>query len=206
MSEEPAPPQHPEDLAGSPRLAAHAPDNIFLVGMMGAGKTSVGKALARDLGKTFVDSDHVIEARTGVKIPVIFELEGEAGFRARESAVIDEVSAQHNVVLATGGGAVLSEANRQRLHARGTVVYLRASVQDLWHRTKHDRNRPLLQTPDPLARLTELHAQRDPLYRAVAHLVVDTGSQSLRTLVLKLRQKLAQHCAGDQPGAACGRS
>ena len=174
---------------------AAAPDNIFLVGMMGAGKTSVGKALARDLHKTFFDSDHVIEARTGVRIPVIFELEGEAGFRAREAAVIDELTAQHNVVLATGGGAVLSEANRQLLHSRGMVIYLRASVQDLWHRTKHDRNRPLLQTADPLARLTELHAQRDPLYRAVAHLVVDTGSQSLRSLVLKLRQKLVQAAA-----------
>jgi shikimate kinase len=175
-----------------------APDNIFLVGMMGAGKTSVGKALARELGKTFVDSDHVIEARTGVKIPVIFELEGEAGFRARESAVIDELTAQHNLVLATGGGAVLSEANRALLHARGTVIYLRASVQDLWHRTRHDRNRPLLQTADPLARLTELHTQRDPLYRAVAHVVMDTGSQSLKTLVQRLRHKLAQ-CGAQEP-------
>jgi shikimate kinase len=166
------------------------PDNIFLVGMMGAGKTSVGKALARELGKTFLDSDQVIESRTGVRIPVIFELEGEAGFRARESAVIDELSARQGVVLATGGGAVLSEANRRLLHARGMVIYLRASVQDLWHRTRHDRNRPLLQTADPLARLGELHAQRDPLYREVAHLVVDTGSQSLRSLVQRLRQKL----------------
>jgi shikimate kinase len=198
-----------EDMAALPQPDALAPehgqgvpDNIFLVGMMGAGKTSVGKALARDLGKAFVDSDHLIEARTGVKIPVIFELEGEAGFRARETAVIDEVTAQHNVVLATGGGAVLSPANREVLHSRGVVVYLRASVQDLWHRTRHDRNRPLLQTADPLARLTELHAQRDPLYRAVAHVVVDTGSQSLRTLVLRLRQRLvhgAQACAA-QPG------
>lgn len=168
------------------------PENVFLVGMMGAGKTSVGKALARDLGKTFVDADQVIEARTGVKIPVIFELEGEAGFRARESAIIEELTAQRGIVLATGGGAVLSEANRRALRERGTVVYLRASVHDLWHRTRHDRNRPLLQTADPEARLHELHAQRDPLYCEVAHLVVDTGSQSLRSLVLKLRQRLAQ--------------
>ena len=187
----------------TPGLVEAAPDNIFLVGMMGAGKTSVGKALARDLGKTFIDSDHVIEARTGVRIPVIFELEGEAGFRAREAAVIDELTSQHNVVLATGGGAVLSEANRAALHARGTVIYLRASVQDLWHRTKHDRNRPLLQTADPVAKLTELHTHRDPLYRAVAHIVVDTGSQSLRTLVLKLRQKLAQ-CVAHADGAGQG--
>jgi shikimate kinase len=210
MSEDPsAPPAPSESVAALPERFPAVPGNIFLVGMMGAGKTSVGKALARDLGKTFVDSDHVIEARTGVKIPVIFELEGEAGFRAREAAVIDELTSQDNVVLATGGGAVLSEVNRHALHTRGTVVYLRASVQDLWHRTKHDRNRPLLQTADPLARLTELHAQRDPLYRAVAHLVADTGSQSLRTLVLKLRHKLAQRFAAagvaEQGGAACER-
>jgi shikimate kinase len=177
-----------EDHAEEPAL----PENIFLVGMMGAGKTSVGKALARELGKTFVDTDQVIEARTGVKIPVIFELEGESGFRAREACVIDEVTGQHGVVVATGGGAVLSEANRRALRDRGTVIYLRASVQDLWHRTRHDRNRPLLQTADPLARLTELYAQRDPLYREVAHLVVDTGSQSLRSLVLRLRQRLGE--------------
>ena len=181
-------------------------DNIFLVGMMGAGKTSVGRMLARDLGKTFYDSDQHIEARTGVKIPVIFELEGEASFRAREAAAIEELTALHNVVLATGGGAVLSEANRQALHTRGTVVYLRASVNELWHRTRHDRNRPLLQTADPLARLTELYAQRDPLYREVAHVVMDTGSQSLRSLVLKLRDRLAQMPldAPPQPGHGAG--
>lgn len=167
------------------------PENIFLVGMMGAGKTSVGKMLARNLGKTFHDSDQVIESRTGVKIPVIFELEGEAGFRARETAVIEELSALKEVVLATGGGAVLHEKNRRLLHARGTVVYLRATVNDLWNRTRHDRNRPLLQTVDPLARLTELYAQRDPLYREAAHVVIDSGSQSLRALVLKLRARLA---------------
>lgn len=190
-------------------VPAAMPENIFLVGMMGAGKTSVGRALARDLGKAFFDSDHVIEARTGVKIPIIFELEGEAGFRAREASVIDELTSMQGVVVATGGGAVLSEANRQALRARGTVVYLRASVHELWHRTKHDRNRPLLQTADPLARLTELHAQRDALYRATAHVVMDTGSQSLRTLVTRLRQRLADadaggiagHAAGAQPGA-----
>jgi shikimate kinase len=173
---------------------------------MGAGKTSVGKALARELNKSFVDSDHVIEARTGVKIPVIFELEGEAGFRAREAAVIDELTAQHNLVLATGGGAVLSAANREALHARGLVIYLCASVQDLWHRTRHDKNRPLLQTADPLARLTELHAQRDPLYREVAHLVVDTGSQSVRTLVTRLCQRLCQGVAPAQTSANAARS
>lgn len=172
------------------------PGNIFLVGMMGAGKTSVGKMLARNLGKAFYDSDQVIESRTGVKIPVIFELEGEAGFRAREAAVIAELAARQEVVLATGGGAVLDAGNRERLHTGGTVVYLRATVNDLWNRTRHDRNRPLLQTADPLGRLRELYTLRDPLYREVAHLVVDTGSQSLKSLVLRLQQTLAERSAG----------
>jgi len=181
-----------------------APDNIFLVGMMGAGKTSVGRMLARDLGKQFYDSDHCIETRTGVKIPVIFELEGEAGFRAREASAIEELTALHGIVLATGGGAVLSEANRRVLRARGVVVYLRASASELWHRTRHDRNRPLLQTADPFARLTELYAQRDPLYREAAHLVIDSGSQSLRALVLKLRARLAQLPGETAPKPAQG--
>jgi shikimate kinase len=181
-----------------------APDNIFLVGMMGAGKTSVGRMLARDLGKQFYDSDHFIETRTGVKIPVIFEIEGEAGFRAREASAIEELTALHGIVLATGGGAVLSEVNRRVLRARGVVVYLRASASDLWHRTRHDRNRPLLQTADPFARLTELYAERDPLYREAAHLVIDSGSQSLRALVLKLRARLAERPGEAAPEPARG--
>jgi shikimate kinase len=152
----------------------------------------VGKLLARNLGKQFYDSDHVIETRTGVKIPVIFELEGEQGFREREAAVIDELTALHGVVLATGGGAVLREDNRRVLNARGVVVYLRASVADLWNRTRHDRNRPLLQTADPQARLAQLYQERDPLYRAVAHIVLDSGSQSLKALVGRLQQRLEQ--------------
>src|SRR5579859_7430757 len=115
--------------------------NIFLVGMMGAGKTSVGRVLAKRLNKVFYDSDHVIEQRTGVKIPVIFEIEGEAGFRHRESIVLDELTALDEVVIATGGGAVLAQGNREKLHSRGTVVYLRASVKDLLNRTRHDKNR-----------------------------------------------------------------
>lgn len=158
--------------------------------MMGAGKTSVGRLLCKRLGKTFIDSDQVIEERTGVKIPVIFELEGEAGFRQRESAAIDELSARQSVVLATGGGAVLKECNREWLRSRGTVVYLRASVNDLWARTRHDKNRPLLRTADPLGTLTELHKMRDPIYREVAHLIVDTGRQSLRSLVDRLVHRL----------------
>jgi shikimate kinase len=173
----------------------HFPGNVFLVGMMGAGKTSVGKNLARRLGKQFYDSDQVIEARTGVRIPVIFEIEGEAGFRLRESATIAELSALQDVVLATGGGAVLDPRNRELLKSRGTVVYLRAAVRDLLNRTCHDRNRPLLQTADPKARLTELFAVRDPLYREVAHIVVDTGSQSLASLVNRLEQMLLRRAA-----------
>lgn len=171
------------------------PHNIFLIGMMGAGKTSVGRLLSRRLGKDFYDSDQEIEARTGVKIPVIFELEGESGFRQREAAMIEELSARENVVLATGGGAVLDARNRACLRARGTVVYLRAAVADLWNRTRHDKNRPLLQTADPVARLTDLHTLRDPLYRETAHLIIDTGRQSLRALVQRLEYRLAEHHA-----------
>jgi len=177
------------------------PGSIFLVGMMGAGKTSVGRVLAKRLQKSFYDSDQVIEDRTGVKIPVIFEIEGEAGFRVRESAVIDELTALRDIVLATGGGAVLSERNRERLKTTGTVVYLRASVRDLLNRTRHDKNRPLLQGVDPRARLTELYEKRDPLYREVAHLIVDTGNQSLTSLVNRLCQLLLEARSG-QPSQA----
>lgn len=186
-----------------PSVVAHLPGSIFLVGLMGAGKTSVGRLLAKRLGKRFVDSDHEIEARTGVRIPVIFEIEGEAGFRQRETAMIDELTRHEDIVLATGGGAVMDGRNREALHARGTVVYLRANVDDLWHRTRRDRNRPLLQTADPRARLAELLAARDPLYREVAHLVVDTGAQSLRTLVVRLEGLLAQRLAPNEEHETC---
>ena len=165
--------------------------NIILVGLMGAGKTTVGKLLARHLDKCFYDSDHELVRRNGVTIPVIFEVEGEAGFRKREEAVIDELSSLDNVVLATGGGAVLSAQTRALLKSRGTVVYLRGTVEDLWQRTRHDRNRPLLQTADPKARLRELYTQRDPLYREVANVVIDTSRQNVNALVRQLEQKLA---------------
>ena len=190
----------------TPPIAGHdgsdVPGNIFLVGMMGAGKTSVGRILAKRLNKVFHDSDHVIEERTGVKIPVIFEIEGEPGFRSRESAVLDELTILDEVVIATGGGAVLAPENRERLRARGTVVYLRASVKDLLNRTRHDKNRPLLQTADPRARLNELFETRDPLYREVAHITIDTGSQSLTSLVNRLHHVLEcrdQPTTMDQP-------
>lgn len=158
---------------------------------MGAGKTTVGKLLAKRLNKTFIDSDHEIERRTGVNIPLIFELEGEAGFRSRETAVIQELAAQSGIVLATGGGAVLNPQNRDNLRRNGTVIYLRAKVEDLWQRTRHDKNRPLLQTTDPLGKLRELFAERDPLYREVADIVVDSGSQSLHALIHQLEEQLA---------------
>jgi shikimate kinase len=172
--------------------AAGVSGNVYLVGLMGAGKTSVGKLLARRLGKTFYDCDLEIERATGVRVPVIFDIEGEPGFRARELKILAELVQRSPVVLATGGGAVLSEQNRRLLKEHGTVVYLCASPQDLWRRTRHDRNRPLLQTADPLAKLTELYKERDPLYKEVADLVVDTGNQSVSALAYRLEQKLAQ--------------
>lgn len=165
-------------------------DNIFLVGLMGAGKTTVGRLLAKHYGCAFRDSDHEIEARTGVKIPVIFEIEGEAGFRKREESVIADLTALSGVVLATGGGAVLSPANREKLGGNGLVVYLRGSPEHLYERTRHDRNRPLLQTDNPLEKLRELYRLRDPLYCEVADIVVDTGRQSVAGMARALCNKL----------------
>lgn len=162
---------------------------------MGAGKTSVGRVLAKRLGKTFYDSDHVIEERTGVRIPVIFDIEGEEGFRAREQAVIRELTDLKNVVLATGGGAVLDAENRRMLRERGTVIYLRAAVRELINRTRHDKNRPLLQTSDPQVRLAAIFEQRDPLYKEVAHLVIETGTPSMHSLVNRLEAQLVAHQA-----------
>lgn len=167
------------------------PDNIFLVGLMGAGKTSVGRMLAKRMGKAFYDTDTEIERITGVKIPLIFEIEGEAGFRLREEKMIATLTVKHDIVMATGGGAVISSANRDLLNKRGCVIYLRAAPEDLWRRTRRDRNRPLLQTPNPLATLKKLHAQRDPLYSGIAHLIVDTGAQSVATLTSHIQRRLA---------------
>ena len=164
--------------------------NVFLVGLMGAGKTTVGRLLAKRLDKQFVDADHEIEQRTGVKIPVIFELEGEAGFRAREESLIEELTGLENVVLATGGGAVLSGRNRRNLRGRGTVIYLRANIDELWRRTGRDKNRPLLKTDNPRAKLRELVEVRDPLYREVAHLTIDSGEQNAQKLARRLEQDL----------------
>jgi shikimate kinase len=166
--------------------------NIYLVGMMGAGKSTVGRLLARRLKLRFYDSDHEIERRCGVKIPVIFEIEAEAGFRNREVQVIAELTDLYQIVLATGGGAILQRENRDRLAAHGTVVYLRARPEDLFERVRHDRNRPLLATADPLARLRELYVERDPLYREVADLVIETGAQGVQVLARDLLDKLEE--------------
>ena len=168
------------------------PGNIVLVGLMGAGKTSVGKLLARRLGKCFYDCDQEIERSTGVKVATIFEIEGEAGFRIRESRMLEELLKLDNILLATGGGAVLSKANRNLLSASGLVVYLRASVKLLLRRTRHDRSRPLLQVPDPHAKLETLLSERDPLYREVADIIVDTGNQSLGALAAHIQDCLSK--------------
>lgn len=160
--------------------------NLILVGLMGSGKTTLGRALAKHLGKAFVDSDEEIQQRTGVTIPHIFDIEGEAGFRQRETAAIRDLMERDNMVLATGGGAVLAEQSRELMQHNGIVIYLKASVHDLWQRTRHDRNRPLLQTPDPHAKLTELFQQRDPLYLQVADIVMQSGKQSAYALMLHL--------------------
>jgi 3-dehydroquinate synthase len=164
--------------------------NIVLVGMMGAGKTTVGKMLARQLGKTFIDCDQEIQKRTGVKISHIFDVEGEEGFRLRESAVIEDLIKLDNIVLATGGGAVLKPENREALKKNGVVIYLKSGVHDLWQRTRHDHNRPLLQTDNPRAKLQELLEQRDSLYTAVADHIVHTGKQSVQVLITRLIKKL----------------
>jgi len=170
---------------------------------MGAGKTTIGRILARKLGKRFIDSDHEIEARTGASIPWIFEIEGEASFRRREAEVIRDLTAQDGIVLATGGGAVLDPESRNYLKQRGHVIYLRASVASIMLRTSHDKNRPLLQTADPRRKLEELTAHREPLYREIADLVIDTGRPNVQSMVQTI---LAQLSALDNSGAGPARS
>jgi shikimate kinase/3-dehydroquinate synthase len=164
--------------------------SIFLVGLMGAGKTTIGRALAKKLNKRFVDSDHEIESRTGTTIPVIFEIEGEESFRKREADVIRELSAQQDIVLATGGGAILRAETRAYLKQRGTVIYLRAGINQILQRTGRDKNRPLLQTADPRRKLEELSRQRDPYYREVADFVIETGRPNVQFLVQAILSQL----------------
>jgi shikimate kinase len=173
--------------------------NVFLVGMMGSGKTTLGRALAQRLQLEFVDTDKVLVERTGVPVATIFEIEGEQGFRRRETEVLAELARHAGQVIATGGGAVLAEENRRVMRAHGTVVYLRARLESLWERTRHDSSRPLLATPDPRATLAELLEQRDPLYREAAHVTVDTGFQSAATLVARVVKALEESRVGSSP-------
>lgn len=170
--------------------------NIFLVGLMGAGKTTVGRLLAKRLGMRFVDSDHEIEARTGATISWIFEIEGEESFRRREVETIRDLTGRSGVVLATGGGAVIHPENRKHLKARGTVIYLRASVNNILQRTMHDKSRPLLQTENRKEKLEELARQRDPLYREVADIIVDTGRPNVHAMVQSIMAQLANYQKG----------
>lgn len=148
---------------------------LFLVGMMGSGKTTLGKRLARECNLEFIDLDREIERRTGVAVATIFEIEGEAGFRSRESQLLDEICRDGQIVVATGGGAVLLPLNRARMQAAGWIVYLHATANLIHARTRNDRARPLLQVADPLARIKQLLEQRDPLYREIADVVVEAG-------------------------------
>ena len=157
---------------------------------MGAGKSTVGKLLAKKLGRRFLDADHVIEDRCGVKIPVIFEMEGEEGFRKREAQVIRDITAEQDIILATGGGAILLSENRQLLSERGTVIYLHANPLELWHRTKGGEGRPLLRNGDVKKILENLYAIRDPLYREIADHVIETGKPSVNQLVNTLIMQL----------------
>jgi shikimate kinase len=172
---------------------------ISLVGLPGSGKSTVGRQLARRWQLDFLDSDHVIEERIGCSIRDYFEREGEASFRDVEESVIDELTALTGGVLSTGGGSVLRLANRRNLHARGHVVYLRSSPEELFRRLRHDVNRPLLQVGDPLGRLRDLYTQRDPLYRETAHFVIETGRPSVSSLVNMISMQL--ELAGIIPGA-----
>lgn len=163
--------------------------------MPGAGKTTVGRQLARRLSRSFIDADHEIEARTGVRIPLIFDIEGEAGFREREAKVIAELATRTDLVVATGGGAVLRGENRAALRQGGTVIYLQASPDLLYERTRLDPNRPLLQVDDPRKKLEDLFAQRDPLYREVADIVVNSLGGSIGQLVRQVERQLQKQCA-----------
>lgn len=166
--------------------------NIILIGMMGAGKSTIGRQLAKRKHWQFYDSDHVIEERTGVNIPTIFEIEGEDGFRARETMVISELSDMQNIVLATGGGSILREENRQLLSTSGTIVYLRATPEQLFSRIKHDKNRPLMQTDNPLQQMKNLCEAREQYYLDLADIIVATGKHRIMTTVQQIERALGQ--------------
>ena len=164
--------------------------NIFLIGPMGAGKTTIGRQLANRLKLPFIDSDHEIVERAGADIPWIFDVEGEAGFRDRESRIIDELTQKEGVVLATGGGAVLREQNRNCLKKRGLVVYLQTSIDMQMERTEKDKNRPLLQSANPRDVLQKLAQQRNTIYEQAAHVTVNTNCNQVKIVVNKIVESL----------------
>ena len=170
-------------------LLSQAP-NIYLIGLMGAGKSTAGRLLAATLGRHFYDSDEEIIQRTGASIPTIFEIEGESGFRDREQRMIAELCERKSVVLGTGGGAILREANREQLKKTGWVVYLSTSPERLINRTRYDKNRPLLQTPDPLGTLTQLYQVRHPIYESLADIVIKTGAGHVTHVVAQIIDQL----------------
>jgi shikimate kinase len=167
--------------------------NVYLVGMMGAGKTTLGRALAQHTGREFVDTYRLLLDRTGVPVATIFEIEGDEGFRKREAALIAEIAQRSGCIVATGGGAVLAADNRRLMRESGTVVYLRARLENLWERTRHEGWGGVVGTADPRATLATLLEKRDPLYREAAHLVVDTASQAAATLVNRVAAALHGH-------------
>jgi shikimate kinase len=176
-------------------------NSVFLVGPMGSGKSTIGRHLAEMLHKHFHDSDHEIEARTGAAIPLIFEIEGEAGFRRRESSMLDELTGRHDIVLATGGGAVLDEHNRRLLHERGVVVYLHAPIETLVQRTQRDRNRPLLQNTDRRVKFEEIMSVREPLYRETAHVVINTSDRAPTAVAREIIARLQELGTNDHAKA-----
>ena len=167
-------------------------DNIFLVGLMGAGKSTIGRRLAQELGKQFRDSDVEIENKTGVSIDVIFDIEGEQGFRRRETGMLREMVEERGIVLATGGGAVLAPENRELLRDNGLVIYLKASAEHLAGRVRLDRRRPLLQSGDKLERIRELMIERDPIYQQLADLVVETNNRSVPRVVREISKMIKE--------------
>jgi shikimate kinase len=164
-------------------------ENIYLIGLMGAGKTTIGRLLAKSLGLPFYDSDKAIEESTGVDIPTIFEFEGEEGFRDREQKMIHQLTKMDGIVLATGGGAILREENRRLLKENGFVVYLKCSVDRIMERTRRDTQRPLLKTDNPRAKIETLFTQREPIYLACADFQVDTGSMPSKIVVNHILDK-----------------
>lgn len=182
--------------ADAPALAWGGGDlPIFLIGMMGVGKTTIGRQLAQATGRDFVDLDHAIEGRCGVRVTTIFDIEGESGFRKRETQLLDEYTRMPGLVLATGGGAVLAAENRDMLRERGCVVYLRAGADELYRRVARDRSRPLLQTENPRRRLAELLEQRQPLYESVADITLDTGDRPVSQVLGRLMPLLQTYQA-----------